>query len=34
MKSKSLFLDRDDIINIDHGYISKVEDFFEQNVQL
>ena len=27
MKSKALFLDRDGIINIDHGYVSKVEDF-------
>lgn len=24
---KALFLDRDGIINIDHGYVSKVEDF-------
>jgi len=27
MKSKALFLDRDGIINIDHGYVSKIEDF-------
>ena len=27
MKSKALFLDRDGVINIDHGYVSKVEDF-------
>ena len=25
--TKALFLDRDGIINIDHGYVSKVEDF-------
>ena len=25
--SKALFLDRDGIINIDHGYVSKIEDF-------
>ena len=24
---KALFLDRDGVINIDHGYVSKVEDF-------
>ncbi len=24
---KALFLDRDGIINIDHGYVSKIEDF-------
>ncbi len=27
MKQKALFLDRDGIINIDHGYVSKVEKF-------
>ena len=27
MKSKALFLDRDGVINIDHGYVSKIEDF-------
>jgi len=27
MKTKALFLDRDGIINIDHGYVSKIEDF-------
>jgi len=27
MKSKALFLDRDGIINVDHGYVSKIEDF-------
>jgi len=26
-KYKALFLDRDGIINIDHGYVSKIEDF-------
>jgi len=26
-KQKALFLDRDGIINIDHGYVSKIEDF-------
>ena len=26
-KQKALFLDRDGIINIDHGYVSKVDDF-------
>jgi D-glycero-D-manno-heptose 1,7-bisphosphate phosphatase len=25
--SKALFLDRDGIINIDHGYVSQIEDF-------
>jgi len=25
--AKALFLDRDGIINIDHGYVSKIEDF-------
>ena len=27
MKQKALFLDRDGIINVDHGYIYKIEDF-------
>jgi D-glycero-D-manno-heptose 1,7-bisphosphate phosphatase len=27
MKSKALFLDRDGVINIDHGYVSKIEEF-------
>ena len=27
MKTKALFLDRDGIINIDHGYVYKIEDF-------
>ena len=27
MKTKALFLDRDGIINVDHGYVYKVEDF-------
>jgi D-glycero-D-manno-heptose 1,7-bisphosphate phosphatase len=27
MKKKTLFLDRDGIINIDHGYVYRVEDF-------
>ena len=27
MKTKALFLDRDGIINVDHGYVSKIEDF-------
>jgi D-glycero-D-manno-heptose 1,7-bisphosphate phosphatase len=27
MKSKALFLDRDGVINIDHGYVSKIENF-------
>lgn len=26
-KQKALFLDRDGVINIDHGYVSKIEDF-------
>jgi len=26
-EQKALFLDRDGIINIDHGYVSKIEDF-------
>jgi len=26
-KDKALFLDRDGIINVDHGYVSKIEDF-------
>ena len=30
---KALFLDRDGIINIDHGYVSKLEDFeFNQGI--
>ena len=27
MKNKALFLDRDGVINIDHGYVHKAEDF-------
>ena len=27
MMTKALFLDRDGIINVDHGYVSKIEDF-------
>lgn len=27
MMNKALFLDRDGIINVDHGYVHKVEDF-------
>jgi len=27
LKTKALFLDRDGIINVDHGYVYKVEDF-------
>ena len=27
MKQKALFLDRDGIINVDHGYVCKIEDF-------
>jgi D-glycero-D-manno-heptose 1,7-bisphosphate phosphatase len=27
MRSKALFLDRDGVINIDHGYVHKPEDF-------
>ena len=27
MRNKALFLDRDGIINVDHGYVSKIEDF-------
>jgi D-glycero-D-manno-heptose 1,7-bisphosphate phosphatase len=26
-RNKALFIDRDGVINIDHGYISKIEDF-------
>ena len=26
-KSKALFIDRDGIINVDHGYVCKIEDF-------
>lgn len=26
-KKKALFLDRDGVINVDHGYVSKIEDF-------
>ncbi|MFC4142189.1 D-glycero-alpha-D-manno-heptose-1,7-bisphosphate 7-phosphatase [Pedobacter mendelii] len=26
--NKALFLDRDGVINIDHGYVYKIEDFF------
>ena len=24
---KALFLDRDGVINVDHGYVSRIEDF-------
>ena len=27
MKKKALFLDRDGIINVDHGYVSKIDNF-------
>jgi len=27
MKTKALFLDRDGIVNLDHGYVYKIEDF-------
>ena len=27
MKTKALFLDRDGVINIDHGYVYEVEKF-------
>lgn len=27
MPQRALFLDRDGIVNVDHGYISKIEDF-------
>ena len=27
VKSRALFLDRDGVINIDHGYVCKIEDF-------
>ena len=27
MGEKALFLDRDGVINVDHGYVSKIEDF-------
>ncbi|NOR54954.1 MAG: D-glycero-beta-D-manno-heptose 1,7-bisphosphate 7-phosphatase [Sulfurovum sp.] len=27
MKKNALFLDRDGIINVDHGYVSKIKDF-------
>jgi D-glycero-D-manno-heptose 1,7-bisphosphate phosphatase len=27
MKKRALFLDRDGVINIDHGYVHKIEDF-------
>jgi len=27
MREKALFLDRDGVINIDYGYVSKIEDF-------
>jgi len=27
MSEKALFLDRDGVINVDHGYVSKIEDF-------
>lgn len=33
MKKKALFLDRDGVINVDKGYVSKIEDFeFENGV--
>jgi D-glycero-D-manno-heptose 1,7-bisphosphate phosphatase len=33
MKQKALFLDRDGIINIDHGYVSQIENFeFTQDI--
>jgi len=33
MKQKALFLDRDGIINVDHGYVSKIENFkFTQDI--
>lgn len=28
LKNKALFLDRDGVINIDHGYVHKVKDFY------
>ncbi len=32
-KEKALFLDRDGIINVDHGYVYKIEDFnFTQDI--
>jgi len=32
-KYKALFLDRDGVINIDHGYVSKIDDFvFTQGI--
>lgn len=32
-KKKALFLDRDGIINVDYGYVHKIEDFqFTQNI--
>ncbi len=27
MREKALFIDRDGIVNIDHGYVCKIEDF-------
>jgi D-glycero-D-manno-heptose 1,7-bisphosphate phosphatase len=27
MKNKALFLDRDGVINVDHGHVYKIEDF-------
>lgn len=33
MLKKALFLDRDGIINVDHGYVSKIDDFeFSDNI--
>ncbi len=33
LKQKALFLDRDGIINIDHGYVSQIKDFqFTQGI--
>lgn len=31
--SKALFLDRDGVINVDHGYVNKIQDFtFNENI--
>ena len=27
MKNKALFLDRDGVVNVDHGYVHRIEDF-------
>lgn len=33
ISKKALFLDRDGIINVDHGYVSRIEDFeFSKNI--